>query len=329
MMSRRQVIIAFGAGVIAVPFVGYAQTKSKVFHIGYVGNSTLSTEVELVEGFRQGLRERGYTEGKDIVIHYVWAGGRADLLPSLVADLIALRVDVLVTAGTPAVLAAKQATASIPIVMAAQGDAVAAGIVPNLARPGGNVTGLSTLFPDVEGKRLELLREIVPKLSRLALLANPANPFSKVMLRSTQAAAKALTLKTQVFEVSTIDEFDNAFAAIAKARPDAMAVLADRPFLISNRARIIRFAADNRLPTMHPFLEFVEEGGLIYYGPNFADMFRRAGTYIDKILKGAKPGDLPIEQPTKFELAINMKAAKALNLTVPQSILLRADRVIE
>ena len=328
-MKRREAVAAILALGAAAPFGAGAQLTGKVFQVGYIGGSSPSLESTLVDAFRQGLRERGYVEGKNVVVHYRWAEGRIDLFPGLVADLIGLKVDVLVTAGTPAVLAAKKATSSVPIVMAAQGDAVASGIVPSLARPGGNITGSSTQYPDVEGKRLEILREIVPRLERLALLMNPANPFSAVILKATQAAAKALRLRTQIFEVSAVGEFDLTFAAIAKARPDAMAVLADRPFLISNRARIVRFAAESRLPTVHPFAEFVEEGGLVYYGPNFSEMFRRAGIYIDKILKGAKPADLPIEQPTKFDLIINLKTAKTLGLRIPQSLMLRADRVIE
>jgi putative ABC transport system substrate-binding protein len=329
MIAPRRRTAALAAGAIIGPAGVRAQPAGRVFQIGYVGNSTSDLETALVAAFREGLRERGYTEGKNLVIHFRWAEGMIDVFPSIVADLIGLKVDVLVTSGTPATLAAKKATMTIPIVMAAQGDAVAAGIVSNLARPGSNITGISTLYPDAEGKRLGILRELVPRLERLALLRNPANPFSEVILKAAQSAARLLRISTQVFEVREAGEFERVFAAIARTRPDAMDVLADRPFFFTNRMRIVRFAEQNRLPTIHPYLEDVEEGGLVFYGPNFSEMFRHAGVFIDKIFKGAKPGDLPIEQPTKFELVINLKTAKALGLTVPQSVLLRADKVIQ
>ena len=322
-------LIALVAGALAAPFGGQAQQARKVFQVGYVGNSTPLLESALVDAFRQGLRERGYIEGKTLVVHYRWAEGKIDVLPVLVAELMALKVDVLLTSGTPAAFAAKKATATLPIVMAAVGDAVGMGIVPSLARPGGNITGLSTLYTQLEGKRIQTLRELVPRMKRIALLANPANPFTALILKSTRAATDALQITAQVHEVSAVGEFERAFAAIAKTRPDAMAVLADRPFLVSNRARIVQFAAQNRLPAIYPFSEFVDEGGLVYYGPNFADMFRRSATYVDKILKGAKPADLPLEQPTRFELIINGKTAKTLGLTIPRSLLISVDRVIE
>jgi putative ABC transport system substrate-binding protein len=209
------------------------------------------------------------------------------------------------------------------------GDAVDTGIVPSLARPGGNITGLSTLYTQLEGKRIQILHELVPKMKRVALLANPANPFTRVILESTHAAINARHLSAHVYEVSAVGDFDKVFAAIAKAKPDAMAVLADRPFLVSNRARVVEFSAKARLPAIYPFPEFMDDGGLVYYGPNFPDMFRRSATYVDKILKGAKPADLPLEQPTKFEFTINGKTAKALGLKIPQSLLVMVDKVIE
>ena len=329
MITRREVVLALGAGAMAMPLPGCAQTAGKVFQVGYLGNTTPSVETSLVDAFRLGLRERGYTEGKDIVVHYRWAEGRIDVFPSLVADLIRLKVDVLVTSGTPAIIAAKKATTSIPIVMAAIGDAVATDVVPSLARPGGNITGLSAMRPDIEGKQLQILRDLVPRLDRLALLSNPANPFTPVVMKATLAAAATLRMQVQAYEVSAADQFERVFAAIAKAKPDAMSVLADRPFMVSNRARIVRFAAQAALPAIYPFPEFVDEGGLICYGSNFADMFRRAATYVDKILKGAKPANLPIEQPTKFDLVLNATTAKALGIKVPQSVLLQVTRVIE
>ena len=254
MTTRRGFVKALGlCGLVANSrSVAAAQPAGRVFQIGYVGNADPALEASLVEGFRQGLRERGYTEGKDVVIHYRWAHGRSDLLPGNIAELIALKSNVLVTSGTPALFAARKATASIPIVMAAIGDAVAVGVVSNLARPGGNITGLSTLYPDLEGKRLEILRELVPSLKHLALLSNPTNPFTQIILKATRAAADTLRVPVQVYEVGKVEEFDRVFAAIAKAKPDAMAVLADRPFLVSNREQIIRFAARTKLPGTEP-----------------------------------------------------------------------------
>lgn len=327
--QRRYFLIAAGALLAAPLKPALAQRRGKIFQIGYVGNSTPSAESALVAGFRQGLRERGYTEGKDIVIHYRWAAGQNDLVSEIIAEFVGLNVDVIVTSGTLAPLVAKTATTAIPVVMAASGDPVGSGIVASLSRPGGNITGLSTMYADLEGKRLDILRELVPKLGRLALLANPTQPLTPVTLKATRAAAEALRISIQVHEVRAVDEFERAFAAIAKARPEAMAVLADRPFFFAHRAHIVRLAAQHRLPAIYSFREFVEEGGLVYYGPNFVDLFRRAGIYIDKILKGAKPRDLPIEQPTTFELVINLKTAQALGINIPPSIRLRADRMIE
>jgi len=328
MNNRRKLLIAVGVGLLATRSA-YPQSVGKVPKIGYVGNASPSLETALVEGFRLGLRERGYIEGKTIEIQYRWANGKISALPALIAELIALKVDVLVTAGTPAALAAKKATATVPIVMAAVGDAVDSGIVPSLARPGGNITGLSTLYTQLEGKRIQILHELVPKLKHIALLTNPANPFTTLMLKSARAATGARHLATQIYEVSAVGDFEKVFAAIAKSKPDAMAVLADRPFLVSNRQRIVEFAAQNRLPAMYPFSEFMDDGGLVFYGPNFPEMFRRAATYVDKIIKGAKPADLPLEQPTRFEFIVNAKTAKALGLTIPQSLVISADKVIE
>lgn len=301
----------------------------KVPQVGYVGNASPALETALVEGFRLGLRERGYIEGKTIEIQYRWAEGKIDAMPVIIAELIALKVDVLVTAGTPAAMAAKKATTTIPIVMAAVGDAVGTGIVPSLARPGGNITGLSTIYTQLEGKRIQILREFVPKLKRIALLTNPANPFTSLMVQAARAASEAQKLAVQIYEVTSVGEFAKVFAAIATAKPDAMTVLADRPFLVSNQLRIVQFAAKQHLPAMYPFSEFMDDGGLVFYGPNFPDMFRRSATYVDKIIKGAKPADLPLEQPTRFEFIINAKTAKALGLTIPQSLMISADKVIE
>jgi ABC-type uncharacterized transport system substrate-binding protein len=328
-INRRTFLAGTGAVLLAAPLAAEAQPAGKIFQIGYLGNSTPSVEATLIGAFRQGLRENGYVEGKNVVVHYRWAEGRIETFPALAAELVHLKVDVIVASGTPASLAAQRATKTIPIVVAAVGDAVKVGLVPSLARPGGNVTGLSTLYPDLEGKRLEVLRELVPKVGRVSVLMNPANPFTAVAWKETQAGGAKLGLTLHPAEVETVDAFEGVFADIVKTKPDALVVIADRPFLISNRKRIVAFAAQHRLPAMYPYREFVEEGGLMVYGPNFADMFRRTGRYIDRILKGAKPGDMPMEQPTRFELVINGKTAKALGLTIPPSLLLRADEVIQ
>ena len=246
----------------------------------------------------------------------------------MAAELVRLKVDIILTAGTPGTLAAKQATQTIPIVMAVVGDALGARLVPSLARPGGNVTGLSTLARELEGKRLELLKEIVPRLSRIAVLLNPSNPFTALGWEQAQAGAQALRLKLEPVEVRAAEEFEAAFAAIARRRPSALFMIVDR-FLLAHRARIVAFAARQRLPAMYSYKEFVEAGGLISYAPSYPDMFKRSAAYVDKILKGANPADLPVEQPTKFELVINLKTAKALGLTIPPSVLLRADHIIQ
>ena len=303
-----------------------AQSARQVWRIGYLGTSSPALEPNLVNAFRQGLRELGHIEGQDIVIEYRWAEGKYDRFPELAAELVRLKVDVILTAGTPGALAAKQATRTIPIVMAVVADALAYQLVASLAQPGGNVTGLSTLARDLQGKQLEFLKEIVPRLSRIAVLVNPSNPFNDVLGR--EQVQQALRLKLELFEVKAAEEFEAVFAAIARQRPDALFMIADR-FLLAHRARIVAFAARQRLPGMYPYKEFVEAGGLVSYAPSYPEMFRRSATYVDKILKGAKPADLPVEQPTKFELIINLKTAKALRLTIPQSILLRADQIIE
>ena len=325
-MDRRQLLVVLG-GALAAPFAVRAQ-QQRVYRIGFLGNSTAALEANLVGPFREGLRDLGYIEGRNIFIEYRWAEGKYERFPELIAELVALNVDIIVTAGTPAALAVKRAMVRIPLVMAAVGDPVGAGLVESLARPGGNFTGLTAIAPDLEGKRLELLREIVPKVSRVSFLLNPENALTVASEKQARAAAKVLRVDVQFVEVREDSHFDQAFDKIAKERPDAFIVLADRVFL-HNRARIVDFAARNRLPAVYPYRELVEAGGLMSFGPNYADMHRRAATYVDKILKGAKPGNLPVEQPTKFELIINLKPAKALGLTIPQSLVLRADEVIQ
>jgi putative tryptophan/tyrosine transport system substrate-binding protein len=324
----RRTFLASGAAVLAAPLAAEAQQAGKVYRVGYLGNSSAYLEPDLVEALRQGLRNLSYVENQNIIIEYRWAEGKYDRFPSLVADLIQHQVDVIVTAGTPGTLAAKQATRTIPIVMAVSADAVGAGLVDSLARPGANVTGLTTMVQELEGKRVELLKNIVPRLSRIAVLKNPANPVMAIVFNEALTAARALHVTLEPVDIRAVDEFENTFATIAKARPGAILVLADR-FLLAERKRIVMFAARQRLPAMYPYREFVTLGGLMSYSPNYAEAFRHAAVFVDKILKGAKPRDLPIEQPDTFQLVINLKTAKALGLTIPPSLLLRADQVIE
>jgi putative tryptophan/tyrosine transport system substrate-binding protein len=320
-------IVTLALAILLAPVVADAQPSARVPRIGYLGNSSPSLEPDLVEAFRQGLRELGYIEGQTIVIEYRWAEGEYDRFPDLVADLIRLKVDVIVTAGTPGTLAAKQATKTIPIVMAVAGDAVGAGLVASLARPGGNVTGLTTIVQDLEGKRLELLKEVVPGLSRVGVLWNPVNPVNPIIFKQTQIAAQTLGLTVQTLDVRGVEEFEDAFAILARERPDALIMITDR-FLLTHRKRIVEFMAQHRLPTMYPYRELVVEGGLLSYAPSYTDSFRRAATFVDKILKGTKPADLPVEQPMKFELVLNLKTAQALGLTIPPTLLFQADEVI-
>jgi putative ABC transport system substrate-binding protein len=327
MTTRRQLLIAFGAGALAAPFASRAQ-QQRVYRIGFLGNSTAALEANLVGPFRDGLRDLGYIEGRNIVIEYRWAEGKYERFPDLIAELVARKVEVIVTAGTPAALAVQRAAATIPLVMVAVGDPVSTGLVASLARPGGTSTGLTSIAPDLEGKRLELVMEVVPKLSHVSFLLNPGNAFHVGSEKQARAAANVLHIDVRFVGVREDSDFDHAFDAILTERPDAFIVLADRVFL-HNRARIVDFAARNRLPAVYPYRELVEAGGLMSFGPNYAEMHRRAAAYVDKILKGAKPADLPVEQPTKFELIINLKPAKVLGLTIPQSLLVRADEVIK
>ncbi len=326
MMRMIGLALALALGMLAAPLGAGAQAAERVSRIGYLSAASRS---DLFEGaFRQGLRELGYVEGQTVTIEYRFAEGRVDRLPKLAAELVGLKVDLIVTAGMNAARAVREATKTTPIVMAAGGDPVAAGIVASLARPGGNVTGFSFMSPDLGGKRLELLKEAMPRVSRVAVLFNPANVGSVLERKSTEDAAGALGARLQPLEVRRVDDLEGAFRAAAKKR--AQALIAFRDALVeAHRGRILDLAARGRLPTMFEQRDFVEAGGLMSYGPNLPDLFRRAATYVDKILKGAKPADLPVEQPTRFELVINLKTAKALGLTIPQSILIRADQVIQ
>jgi putative ABC transport system substrate-binding protein len=324
-----------GVGLVVTVVLGillsppaHAQQKVKMYRIGFLGNSTAALEADLVGPFRDGLRDLGYDEGRNVLIEYRWAEGKYERFPALIAELIALKVDVLVTAGTPATLAVKKATTSVPLVMIAVGDPVGTGIVPALNRPGGNITGLTSISPELDGKRLELLREVIPQLSHIAVLWNAGSPLQVVAEKQTQAAAKVLRMKVLSLGVRTQEEIEAAFAAIVRERPGALLVLADRLFL-HHRARIMEFAAQHRLPGVHAYRELVEAGGLMSFGPSYAGMHRRAAYFVDKILKGAKPADLPVERPATFELVINLKAARGLELAIPQHVLLRATELIQ
>jgi ABC-type uncharacterized transport system substrate-binding protein len=330
-MDRRRFLVTSLAGALAAPLVAEAQQATKVARIGYL-LSNPAANPHLHEAFRQGLRDLGYVEGRNLVIEYRSAEGKLERLPALAAELVALKVDVIVAGGgTPAALAAKQATKTIPIVFVPLADPVTSGLVTSLARPGGNVTGLSVLLPELVGKCLEQLTRAVPGVSRVAVLWQPdAYPerTGKDMLKGADVAARALGVRLQFLEARGPADFDRAFSGMTRARAGALTVLTSN-MLLGERRRLVDLAAENRLPAVYTWREFVDAGGLMSYGPDLVDSFRRAATYVDKILKGAKPADLPIEQPTKFELVINLKTAKALGLTIPQSVLLRADRVIE
>ena len=326
-MNRREFITLLGSAA-AWPLAARAQQPAKLPTIGFLGPNTRSFDSQQrLPAFVERLRELGWIEGRTIAIEYRWAEGSIDRAAELAAEFVRLKVDVIVTSGTPQVLAAKQATSVIPIVFAAVGDPVGAGVVATLARPGGNATGLSLQQTETTGKRLELLREVIPGLRRLAIIANSDNLSAVLEVREAQAAARALGLDVVTSEIQRREDIAPAFEAL-KGRVDALYVAAD-PLLNTNRMRVAILAVGARLPTMYSIREPIETGGLIYYGPNFADLNRRAADFVDKILRGTKPADLPVEQPTKFDLVINLITAKALGLEVPPMLLARADTVIE
>jgi putative ABC transport system substrate-binding protein len=305
-----------------------AQQRKKVPRIGYLGSISLSAFASRREAFRQGLRELGYVEGKNIVIEWRSAEGKLERLPALAADLVHLKVDIIVSASPTTTRPIKDATSTIPIVMAQDADPIASGFVATLAQPGGNITGLSILLPEISGKRLEILSETVPKLSRVVVLGASTTPGTPQSLKETELAARAFKLQLQYVDVLDPKEIEPAFEGAAKWRADAVLVLGG-PFLLSRRTQIAELAVKNRFPAIYYSPEFVEDGGLMSYGVSFIDLHRRAATYVDKILKGAKATDLPVEQPKKFELIINLKAAKQIGLTIPPNVLARADRVIK
>ena len=327
-MSTKIAIAAAAILILASVRLAEAQQPKKVPRIGVLFPGTPASFSTRTEAFLQGLRELGYVEGKTITIEWRWAQDRVEQLPELAAELVRLNVDVIVTNGTPASQVAKNATRTIPIVMAVVGDPVGTGLVESLARPGGNATGLSNLTPELSGKRLELLKEVVPRASRVAVMLNPTNPNHQLDLKETQVAARTLGVELQPIEVSNPNTFQGAFATMTRDRVRALIVLAD-PTFYSQRSRIVELAVKSRLPGIYSQLEFAEAGGLLSYGPDRADLYRRAATYVDKILKGANPAELPVQQATKFELVINLKTVKALGLTIPQSLLQRADEVIQ
>src|SRR2546425_52155 len=328
-VQRRDFLIAAGA-LLAAPLAAEAQQAAKAARLGYLA-ADRAANPHLQEAFRQGLRELGYVEGRNLVIEYRDAEGKLERFPALAAELVALKVDVIVASGTLAALAAKQATRTVPIVFSPAADPVASGLVTSVARPGGNVTGLSLLYSELVGKWLELLKQAIPGVSRVAVLWQPGafgERTEKDMLKGVEVAARALGVRLQFVETRGPEDFDRAFSEMTRARAGALTVLPSNMF-VSERRRLVDLAAKNRLPAVYPWREIVDTGGLMSYGPNLADSYRRAATYVDRILKGAKPADLPVEQATKFELVINLKTAKALGLTIPQSVLGRADYVIQ
>jgi putative ABC transport system substrate-binding protein len=322
-MDRRRFLLTSLATAV-VPHLANAQPAAKVYRIGVLGNENNPPW----DGFRQGLRDLGYLDGRNLSMEWRWSEGKPDRFPALAMELVALRPDVIVASGTQAVRAAMEATSAIPIVMTTSSYPEKIGLVKSLSRPGGNVTGLSNLGPELSGKKLELLKQIAPKVSRVAVLWNPASTVEPLALQELLTAAAAVSVEIQSVEVRSPDDFSAAFAVVSSSRVHALLALAN-PINFTGRQLIVDFALRNRLPSIYDERLFVDAGGLMSYAPSFIDSFRRAATYVDKILKGAKPADLPVEQPTKFELVINLKTAKALGLTIPPSLLLRADQVIE
>jgi putative ABC transport system substrate-binding protein len=316
------------AVLFALCFSASAQQPTKVPRIGFLGSASPSAVSARIEALRQGLRELGYVDGKNIVIEQRYAEGKFDHLPALAAELVRLKVDVIVTVGPAATRPAKEVTTAIPIVMGVDDDPVGNGFIASLARPGRNITGLATLAPEISGKQLELLKEIIPRLSRVAVLGTSTQPGNAQSLREVELAAGALGTKLQYLDVLTPEDIETVFRAASKARAGAVLVLR-APVFFSHRKEIIDLAAKSRLPAMYYTTEYVEAGGLMTYGVSITDLFRRAAVYVDKILKGAKPADLPVEQPKKFEFIINLKAAKQIGVTIPPNVLARADKVIK
>jgi ABC-type uncharacterized transport system substrate-binding protein len=328
-MKRKIINLALCAVLFALCSSAEAQQPKKIAKVGFFLASTPAAAAHNVEAFRQGMRELGYVEGKTFVLELRHGEGRAERLPELARELVGLKMDVIVASTDVAIAAVKRETQTIPIVMAISSDPVGTGFVASLARPGGNVTGNSTISPELSGKRLELLREVVPGLSRVAFLWNPDVRGAVLDYKETEGAAGSLHLQLQSVEVVRAEDFDRAFSAVTKERAQALIMPAANPVGFANRGQIASFAQKNRLPSMYAQREYVDAGGLMSYGPSTPDLFRRAATYVDKILKGTKPADLPVEQPMKFELVINLKTAKQIDLTIPPNVLARADTVIK
>ena len=326
-MTRREFITLLGGAAAVWPLAARAQQPERMRTIGFLGSGTPSSQAQRTAAFVQRLHELGWIKSRNVAIEYRWAEGRNERAAEIAAEFVRLKVDAIVTSGTGIAIAVKQATSVIPIVFAAAGDPVGTGLVASLARPGGNVTGLSLQQTDVAGKRLELLREVVPTLRRLAIMANVSGPAAVLEMVEMQATARTLGIAVATLEIRRAEDIAPAIEAL-RDRADALYVVGD-PLVFTNRIRINTLAVAARMPTMYIDKEFVEGGGLMSYGPNFPDLFRRAGDYTDKILRGAKPADLPVEQPTKFDLVVNLIAAKALGLDVPPTLLARADEVIE
>jgi len=327
-MKRHLYVFALVVGTLMAPCVSSAQQTTKLWRIGVLETIPAGANAANLAALRQGLRERGYVEGQNLLIEYRSSDGRDERFGALAAELVRMRVDLIVARGSPASLAAKDATQTIPIVMARTGDPVGSGLVSNLARPGGNITGLSSQSVDTEAKRLELLRELMPALARIAALSNMSTPNSPPQWKEIKNAAHALGIEAQLLDVRRVQDLEPAIDAARQQRADALVVGQDG-LLQSHRTLIAELAATRRLPAIYRSMEFIDAGGLIAYGPHYPDLYRRTAIYVDKIFKGAKPGDLPLEQPTKFELAINVNTARALGLSIPQNLLLRADQLIE
>lgn len=326
-VSKRGFCFALCALLIALCSFASAQQPAKIPHIGYLSGNSLSANAARIEAFRQGLRELGYIEGKNIIVEWRSAEGKNERTPALAAELVGLKVEVIVSSGPISTRVAKKATTRIPIVMVFGNDPVGSGFVASLARPGGNITGLSSLAPEISGKQLELLKEVVPKLSRVAVLGNSTEPGNAQALKELELAAGALNVQLQQLDVLSSKDIEASFQSASKQRAGAVLVLAG-PVTSPHRTEVVNLAAKNRLPAIYYRSDFVEAGGLMTYSVNYNDLARRAATYVDKILKGAKPAELPVEQPTKFEFIINLRAAKQISLTIPQRVLARADRVI-
>lgn len=325
MLPRRRVLISIAA-LLSAPRFAQAQDRRQV-RLGFISSSTTSVSSPLIIALRDGLKDLGYIEGKNLTIEFKFAQSRGQL-PAMAEDLVKQRVDVILAGGAEGIVAAQKATKTIPIVMTNSGDAVRAGFAASLARPGGNITGLTQISPELAGKRLEIAKQMLPGLNRIAVFWHPLHPSTPIIFKETAAAAQKLGLQVVAIELKDPKEFEAAFASLGKERVGAIVVIRD-PFMVRNRTVLAESAIKLRLPTIHETSDFVQAGGLMYYGPDFADLFRRSASYVEKLIKGAKAAELPIEQPTKFELGLNLKTAAAINLKIPSSLQTRADKIIE